>query len=84
LSNDASYITLYDIKETTHKLSDSDEVPHDHLNNGFGGHGGGGAGLIPFNEKNGVGSGGSTFSFGNKINEELDTPILWKSRRSLY
>lgn len=84
LSNDASYVTLYDIKETTHNLSDFGEISLDHLNNGFGGHGGGGAGSVPFNEKSGVGSGGSTFSFGNKIDEELDTPILWKSRRSLY
>ncbi|GBB83809.1 hypothetical protein RclHR1_10480001 [Rhizophagus clarus] len=82
LSNDASYITLYDIKETTHKLFDSDEVPPDHLNNGFGVHGGGGVGLIPFNEKSGVGSSGSSFNLGNKIDEELVTPILWKSRRT--
>ncbi|CAG8706322.1 uncharacterized protein OCT59_029542 [Rhizophagus irregularis] len=82
LSNDASYVTLYDIKETTHNLSDFGEISLDHLNNGFGGHGGGGAGSVPFNEKSGVGSGGSTFSFGNKIDEELDTPILWKSRRT--
>ncbi|RIA86881.1 hypothetical protein C1645_778580 [Glomus cerebriforme] len=94
LSNDASYISLYDIKETTHKVrhfsmtlsnqdSPSDEVdPLNHINNGFGGYGEGNVGLGAFSEKSGVGSGGGTFNFGNKTDEELDIPVLWKSRRT--
>ncbi|CAG8452504.1 4949_t:CDS:10 [Funneliformis caledonium] len=117
LSNDTSYISLYDIQETTCKLqpysttlsnnsSPLDEV--DPLNCGFGNDGGvpiaksttsmgSGAGFVPsagivmgasnnpaFYEKmngNGVGGGGISIS-GGKSDDELDMPILWKSRKT--
>ncbi|CAI2164423.1 11509_t:CDS:10 [Funneliformis geosporum] len=118
LSNDTSYISLYDIQETTCKLqpysttlsnnsSPLDEV--NPLNSGFGSDGGvpiaksttsmgSGAGFVPsagivmgapnnpaFNEKingNGVGVGGGISISGSKADDELDIPILWKSRKT--
>jgi hypothetical protein len=91
ISNDASYISIYDIKEATNRLRHtsttktllnrdlwSDEANSD-LNNGFGGDGGMTSrptNGFDYNEKNG---GGGTFN-----REELDLPVLWKSRKSLY
>ena len=90
LSNDASYISLYDIKETTtYRPPPSDEVGPDHLSNGFGGDGGmtmikpsfmGTSGYV-MDYTNGVGIGESIQS---SDGDEFDTPVLWKSRKCLY
>ena len=89
LSNDASHISLYDIKETTRLFSTTyrfDEVGPDHLGNGFGGDGGmrhsimgGTSGYAMDYNTNGIGAGENTLD-----PNEFEMPVLWKSRKCMY
>ncbi|CAG8733516.1 7839_t:CDS:10, partial [Dentiscutata erythropus] len=90
LEKDSSHLTLYDIQESTFKLRQSSTInrnsplenfdPHTNLTDGFSAGIAVGGNSTPMSEKNIIF--GAPVTVSNRTDEEFDTPVLWKSRKS--
>lgn len=90
LDKDSSHLTLYDIQESSFKLRHSSTInrksslesfdPHTNLTDGFAAGISVGGNSTPIIEKSSFI--GTSVTIPNKTDEEFDTPVLWKSRKS--